>query len=363
MNPTRAVIDVRKARGLMLGLVLGDSLGGLRGQVPVGTSPLRSTVAGQLTCTTVEGLIRALIRGRAKGVCNPVSVVWHALVRWAWRQGVLPDETAAAWRSGAPTWPDGLLSDVPVMGERRGSAPATIAALKQKDHGRRDAPTTNSAGYHGLVRTLPVALMGHTWLRLHELAQDVAALTHGAQTGHLPAADAVLFIAEALKTGDVHAAADDGLRAVAEARRPHPLIEDYKAAVVAGIQAADNGPDPHRLRKRRAALPALLDALYVISAFPDRQQVSKALSFAAEHGTTGTTATVGALLGACHGSDALPTEAVSRLELAWVADVLAQDIVRELIEAPSDATEHVEPGFVQFGDDPETWWWERYPGW
>jgi diguanylate cyclase (GGDEF)-like protein len=45
---------------------------------------------------------------------------------------------------------------------------------------------------------------------------------------------------------------------------------------------------------------------------------------------------------------------VSRLELAWVADVLAQDLIAEFVDSPSGSD--YEPAA-----DPT--WWNRYPGW
>ncbi|MGW0434927.1 hypothetical protein ACWDV4_20605 [Micromonospora sp. NPDC003197] len=65
------------ARGCLLGLMLGDAIGGTGGNVPP-DGPLPATSAGQLACFTVEGLIRAHVRGMHKGICHPPSVVWHA---------------------------------------------------------------------------------------------------------------------------------------------------------------------------------------------------------------------------------------------------------------------------------------------
>ncbi|MGY1640848.1 ADP-ribosylglycohydrolase family protein [Geodermatophilus sp. SYSU D00703] len=344
----------------MLGLVLGDGLAAVGGRVPTGPSPMRSTVAGQLACTTAEGLIRASVRYRSKGICHPPAVVWHALVRWAWGQGIDAEAAYEAWNHGHTVWPDGFLSTIPVLRERRGSAPATVAALRQ---GGKKAGTTASAGFHGLVRTLPVALSGGEPSRLHELAKDVAALTHGARDGWLPAADGTLFLASALRTGDVRGCTEDGLRALSAVTPQHPHAVGYEAAVAEGAHAARRGAAPTRIDASRTAPAALRDALYLITAFPRRDQVLDALLFAARHGTAGTAATVGALLGACHGPDALPAELVSRLELAWVADVLAQDLVREFVDAPSEERPPPEAGTIYLDDSPDAEWWVRYPGW
>ena len=58
------------ARGCVLGLMLGDAIGATGGNVPA-CGPLLATSAGQLACFTIDGLIRAHIRGMHKGICHP----------------------------------------------------------------------------------------------------------------------------------------------------------------------------------------------------------------------------------------------------------------------------------------------------
>ena len=53
-----------KMRGLMLGLALGDAVGGQ----PPPPGVLRSGVATQLACFTIEGLVRASMRMSHKGI-------------------------------------------------------------------------------------------------------------------------------------------------------------------------------------------------------------------------------------------------------------------------------------------------------
>ncbi|GAA2728470.1 hypothetical protein GCM10010360_04500 [Streptomyces nogalater] len=165
-----------RTRGLMLGLALGDTLGAVRGRAPA-AGPLRAGVATQLACFTAEGVIRAMVRGQHKGVCHPPGVVLHAYCRWAALQGIEEERMRRRWASYPPgrPWPDGWLAGVPALTERRGSAPATVAALSRiEDPHSRIA--TGSRGCHALVRTLPVAVAGPHWT---EQAGEFAALTHG----------------------------------------------------------------------------------------------------------------------------------------------------------------------------------------
>ena len=98
-----------RVRGCLLGGAIGDALG-----APIefmGLSEIRShfgpngvtgyeTAYGrrgaitddtQMTLFTVEGIIRAVVRGTLKGICSPPAVVWHAYRRWLVTQGELSD--------------------------------------------------------------------------------------------------------------------------------------------------------------------------------------------------------------------------------------------------------------------------------
>ncbi len=196
------------ARGLLLGLALGDTWGAARG-APPSTGVLRAAVATQLACFTAEGLIRASVRGSHKGICHPPSVVWHAYCRWAAVQGVEPEAMRRRWGSGTGEgrWPDGWLARVPALAERRGSAPATVAALAGGRQGTADRPATGSRGWHALARTLPVAAFrpaadGRTGARL---SCELAALTHGDPAAQAAAAHGTRLLRHCL---DADSAAD-----------------------------------------------------------------------------------------------------------------------------------------------------------
>jgi hypothetical protein len=89
--------------------------------------------------------------------------------------------------------------------------------------------------------------------------------------------------------------------------------------------------------------------------FPHREDVAAALQFAATAPDGDSVAAVaGAFLGAVHGADALPVGVVSRLEVAWVLDTLARDVVLQLTD---------NPGGGEFVPARDPHWWDRYPGW
>lgn len=356
------------SRGVLLGLLLGDALAAAGANVPGGAALLRSTCAAQLTCFTVEGMIRASVRHAARGISHPPSVVWHALVRWAHIQGIdAPDARKRMAYQAHNGWPDGWLVQVPVLAERRGSAPATVAALQAGRMGTREHWVNDSLGYHGLVRALPVALMNGEAARVFEMAADIAALTHGAPSGLISPADGALILRTLLDSDDAVAGLRWAVDEIARVDEGSHHLDLYTDA----IESARRRPgDPRLLRQHghdRSAIAAVRGAVYVVASFPGRDQIADALSFAAAAPGGGVATTAGAFLGGLHGASALPVGLVSRLELAWVGDTLARDLVTELSTSPSghETLIESEPGVLSMGwqEGPDPHWATRYPGW
>lgn len=113
-----------RVRGMLLGLAVGETLGAAGSKLPAG-GPLRAGVSTQLACFTAEGTIRAMVRGKHKGICHPASVVWHAYCRWAALQGIEAERMRRRWApyDTETAWPDGWLAQVSVLAERSGAAP------------------------------------------------------------------------------------------------------------------------------------------------------------------------------------------------------------------------------------------------
>ncbi|MDM4780844.1 ADP-ribosylglycohydrolase family protein [Micromonospora sp. b486] len=335
------------ARGCMLGLMLGDAVGVTGGHLPA-EGPLRATSAGQLACFTVEGIIRADVRGSHKGICHPPSVVWHAYTRWASVQGI---PGIRPWRD--ENWPDGWLAQVPALGVRRGSAPATVSALQARPVLDPDDHVWTSLGAHGLTRTLPAGLIEWWHPEPGRFAAEVAATTHGSE-----AVDAAALGATMIKTMAAGREPDEAVERAQRECQSFLQVLTGRPLAEAAQTALAHPRDPAmlaRLVPDSRALSALAGAVYVVLSFPERAHVRDALLFAASapHGRHAA-ATAGALLGARHGVNALPVGLVSRLELAWVADVLARDLLAEFVDRPSGT------GYTD-GSDPD--WWDRYPGW
>lgn len=348
--PTR----LTKIRGLMVGLAYGDAYAagsptGAGSPAGAGT-PWPSGVSSQLAAFTAEGMIRASVRYAHKGICHPPSVVWHAYRRWAAVQGIAGADTGDVAL-------DGWLSAVPIVARRRGSANATVQALRGGKQGSVEAPATNSAGLHAVTRVLPMAAMLAP--QRVSLAGEVAALTHG----HPSASDsavAAVTITRHLLAADVYdtsSAAHDAVSAgVSAGGRPgHPGIA---MALDGGQRAVEKFPRDAAMLKDLvqdgSAVRALVGAAYLIECFPGREQIGEALELATQAVVPeGVCTLVAAFAGALHGFDALPIELVADLEMLWVMDTLARDMVTETDLGPSGG-EYAAP------TDPT--WWDRYPG-
>ncbi|MFF3909820.1 ADP-ribosylglycohydrolase family protein [Streptomyces sp. NPDC001848] len=358
-DPRELVRRQSRVRGMMLGLALGETLGGARGRLP-DSGPLRGGVSTQLACFTAEGVIRAQVRGNHKGICYAPGVVLHAYCRWAFLQGIEAEKMRRRWNpSGQPTWPDGWLAGVPALAERRGSAPATVTALSRIDQ-RQERMATPSRGCHALTRGLPIAVTG-----IGGIAQAgaVAALTHGDAAAQAATVHAAVLAHHCLthssreRGASARDALHDGIAALPSAGQP--ITDDEHRSLLATFRhAVDEPANAARLAQlapNPSAPSALLGGLYVAASFPDRADLRAALEFAARAPDGESVACVtGALLGAVHGGEALPVDLISRHELAWVLDTLARDLVMELEDSPS-GSEYV-PAW-----DPH--WWDRYPGW
>jgi ADP-ribosylglycohydrolase len=219
--------------------------------------------------------------------------------------------------------------------------------------GTVDQPAGASAGAHALTRSLPAGLIGPWHAEPARFAAEIAATTHAAEATDAAALSAALVAGLAQARGVAEAA--DLARQDSAPSTPGKA----DAALVVALAAARSQPRQAALLADLApdarARSALAGGVYVAASFPDRRQMRDALLFAASAGDGGHVATVtGALLGTAHGVDALPVEWVSRLELAWVADVLAHDLVNEFTDSPSGS---------EYTPAPDPHWWDRYPGW
>ena len=372
---------LNRVRGLVVGYCLGDALARApepgRGHLLAGTPSL-------LFLAGVEGLIRGLVREEVTGRPGAIpDSSWHATARWAsrTRQGTLPGVRRWSDAAAPQRWPDGWLSDLALFADGRGSAPAVEAALERTELDARPGRSgADSAGDLVLSRTLGIALlavdnpgglgpaptaagMGRALdpahgLRISAVARDVAGYTHGLEAQVIAVA-LTRALAECLATGEVRGLLD--LDSLTEIYEDIPAQDDVIAVQAAlttlGGQSIPYPPVTELAQQGlpsgpRTALRATAEGLRCALMHPGRDEVSKAIGEALDTGQPAAAAVAGALVGAAHGMDAFPVDAVSRLDVGHVADQLATDVFTQLTAPPT----------ARDGATVDAWL-HRYPAW
>jgi len=388
MNDRAAAVDdlAARTRGCLLGGALGDALGAPVEFLPLGEIRARFGSRGvtgfeeaygrrgavtddtQMTLFTAEGLIRAWVRGEARGLGHPPSVVWHAYLRWLTTQGEKWEEVALRFFDPESPEPDGWLVKESWLHARRAPGSTCLAALRSHRMGEVRHPLNDSKGCGGVMRAAPAGLvdgaMGGDRFRndrvdyaaIFELGCETAAITHGHPSGYYPAG-ALAVAVHALVRGvrlataldfaqrelQQHRDAGETLDALARARRL-ARTEPGSISVLESLGRGWTGEE------------AL--AIGVYAAASRRDEPREALLLAVNHsGDSDSTGSIcGQLLGALHGESALPAEWLAELEGRETIERLADDLSAQVSgRAPS-------PGFL--GDSPEyEAWLERYPAW
>lgn len=370
-----AVLSYRdRVRGCLLGGALGDALGAgvefqslgeiRRAHGPAGVTGLTEaygvlapiTDDTQMTLFTAEGLIRASVRGRSRGVCHPPTVLWQAYQRWLVTQRT----------TKPPAEVSGWLAAQPVLYARRAPGNACLSGIAAPKMGTPESPANpDSKGCGTVMRSAPFGLLRREPEDAWTLAVECAVLTHGHPSGYLAAGAFAWIIAEVLEGTSVLAAASSALRRVEDEPMGHEVARALRAALGAAAEiTADGGAgrpaEPAVMAGRVEALgegwvaeEAL--AIGVFCAVTAGGDARAALLAAVNHsGDSDSTGSVcGNLVGAALGEDALPA--------GWLDDLEGHDLVRDVAD---DLVREV----TGSADVADPWggatleWAARYPG-
>jgi hypothetical protein len=255
-----------------------------------------------------------LYRAETKGIGHTPMVIWRAYQRWELAQSLPLHEEAN------PS-PKGWLDSDPGLVERRGFAPATANALRERPRPTAGLP---ARGFHALTRTVPLAAarLGRGWYR------DCARWTHHDHDVYWNSVEACEIVELIL----------DG--------------EDLIPAAAACHQPIDNSQDLASVAPGHDCGSALRGALLIASRCESRDGIRDALESTRKAPVPTTVGPVtGALLGAAYGVEALLVDLLARMELTWVVDTLARDLHAQI-------TEH--PGGHGY-EAPDPMWHRRYP--
>jgi ADP-ribosylglycohydrolase/protein-tyrosine phosphatase len=356
-RPCRTTLDLlARVRGCLLGGACGDALGapvefmqlaeirqryGPQGIVDFDRAYGRVgaiTDDTQMTLFTAEGLIRACVRDRLRGVCSYPMVVHHAYVRWLLTQGEEPGNPEI-WRAR-----DGWLIRTEALWSRRAPGNTCLAALRSVStlgHSARN----DSKGCGGVMRMAPAGLVGWALGDPFRLGMELAHLTHGHPSGYLAAGYLAAVLAAIARGAHLTGA----LEAADVALASHEGRGEVEVAVARARRLAVRGRRdvvPRDLGQGWVAEEALAVAVWCALAAHGPED---AIILAANHdGDSDSTASIaGQIVGALHGPSVLPTRWLERLELRDEIERLSRDLALIAGETVFDAERL----------------WDDYPGW
>ena len=315
---------------------------GVRGYVEAYGRPGAITDDTQMTLFTMEGLIRASVRWRGRGVCHPASVVRNAYLRWLSTQ-----QTYGVAGVDESVLTSGWLVHERGLHSRRAPGNTCLSGLASGRFGTPTEPLNHSKGCGGVMRVAPVGMV-LAWSpeKAFDEACAYAALSHGHPTGWL-AAGALAFLVRRIVDGEGLA---DACHAALESLRGRDHHEETSRAIEAALDLARTGePTSEKVEKLGGAWvgdEALAIAIYAALTARDlRSGLLVAVNHSGDSDSTG--AIAGNLLGALQGIGAVPDDLLAELELRPVITALAEDFVSE---------------FSGERDDDPPGWAERYPG-
>jgi ADP-ribosyl-[dinitrogen reductase] hydrolase len=358
-------------RGCLLGGAVGDALGapveflkldaireqfgpeGIRDYVPAYGKLGAITDDTQMTLFTAEGMLRAFVRMRMRGI-GPAfpSVTARAYLRWLLTQGY-------QWDGEPADKPSGWLIGHQELFDRRAPGNTCIAALRaMKRPG--DSASNDSKGCGGVMRVAPVGMVMAQWegdtsnemtKRAFDIACSLAGLTHGHPTGQLAAGVLAAIVALVLN-GMPLAQAVEQAKAQLCLRPAHleTLLAIERAQLLA--EGEPNQPDViQTLGAGWVAEEALAISLYCALSTGDFEAgVVLAVNHAGDSDSTGSI--TGNILGAMYGEESIPSRWLNSLELRHVIMAVADDLAT-----------FPEWDVGEYETSPEcAFYWSRYPG-
>ncbi|HEV7908626.1 MAG TPA: ADP-ribosylglycohydrolase family protein [Pseudonocardiaceae bacterium] len=332
MRDPSAVVD--RGAGCLLGGALGDALGApvqylgwADIQRDYGTEgvlepprPALVTDDTQLTLFTADGYLRAWVRGRTTGEWEPVEMVWQSYRRWLVTQQVdAPDPGAA-----------GLLADERLYSSRSPGL-TSLRALAADEPPSPERPHNDSSGCNGVTRTAPAGFAPSASIA-YDLGCRFAALTHGGTGGWVAGgALALLVHLLAVRRRPLREAVD---QVIGRVLRDDPYTANtLNRSVVFADEHRRSGTGSVRVDRLGSGWTgpeALAIAVHTVLLHPKPSQFADAIRVAANHsgGSDATASLTGNLLGALHGTAALPRDWLSALELVDVLEQTGHDLGR-----------------------------------
>ncbi|MFJ9816625.1 ADP-ribosylglycohydrolase family protein [Streptomyces sp. NPDC101151] len=334
-----------RVRGTLLGVAVGDALGGPADALAL--DEIRSVYGGeglldlafghgqrgtvthhtQLTLFTVDGLIRAQVR-RDTGAWHPPTDLHRAYLRWA--------ATQRDWGPDERRKDDGWLAREEWLYARRDPTRALLVGLGDETLGTLETPKNpGELGPEAVARSAPFGLLvGWEPQLVIQLAVECAAQTHGHPIAYL-SAGAYAVIVHGLARGESLDGAVQRALALLAARPGHQPVSDALQHALGAVRQGLPGPGRvEELAGDGTADGLLAAAVYCALVGEDvRHGLCLAVNQSGPSAAAG--ALTGGLLGALHGETALPPAWLTELEGRPTILELADDFAMEMTQGPA----------------------------
>lgn len=334
--------DFSHFAGCLLGGAIGDALGapieflslaeirrrfgpnGVTGYVELNASGLAEfTDDTQMTLFTAEGIIIARDRGLSRGVWNPTESIFRAYMRWLRTQRM---------RRTGPTGEltrEGWLLGYEAMWREKAPGNTCLSALSSAKLGTPENPLNDSKGCGGVMRVAPLGL-AFPGDAAFDMAVRAAALTHGHPTGYLTAGVLAQIVAEIVAGRGLEEAIGLALKTLGG----WPKHEETLTAVNRAVENAQNTSLPPSAEVIESmgggwvAEEALAISLYCALVHPTNFTAAVLLAINHSGDSDSTGAVTGNLLGALLGLDGLPSGWLSKIELRFEIENMAEEMLK-----------------------------------
>ena len=328
-----------KVMGSLLGGAIGDALGapvefwsheqivnsvgpdGVRAYLETSFGNIRGTGLitddTQMTLFTMEGVIAAYERGRARGIGFVMQLVHQAYLRWYATQTTSQPPTEITTGLASETW----------LYSRRAPGLTCLSALQMVAEDTTPRPIllgqqarNDSKGCGTVMRAAPFGWIPcdrsdlEYWIV--PSAMEVAGYTHGHVTGQVSAAALAILVYELIRGADLPEAVAASVAGIQNIPGSQETVEAITNATTTAQHSPRSIEALESLGGGWVAEEALGIAIYSALSFPEPDQILDALSLAVNHSgdSDSTGAICGNILGARHGQQALPTELIEDLE-------------------------------------------------
>lgn len=286
----------------------------------------------QMTLFTTEGLILSRVRAEYGRGDLTIPAIYHAYLRWLYTQETRLQADLIR-NHGTCSIIDGILTGRQELFSRRAPGNSCLSVLNSPQMGTMGQPVNDSKGCGGVMRVAPIGLAYPDPEKAFQIGCESAAITHGHPTGYLAAG----FLAAVISMVASGEALDRTIAEVSQILVIHDNHEECLKAVEAAVELSNGKkflPEiVETLGAGRVAEEALSIGLYcaLVADCDFRRGVLLAVNHSGDSDSTG--AITGNIIGTRYGTDGIPDEWLSDLELRRLIEEVADDLLNQFHKA------------------------------